>query len=113
MTGEPIRQGDVVLWPIEAIPPEALAAKPNERGHHVMAEGEATGHAHVLVAGEAVEVFRDAQEVYLNIMRTTDLVHDCPGKAVPDHAPLPIEPGLYQLVRQYETIHKAPRLVAD
>lgn len=54
------RQGDVILL---AIPPLAeneqrqfLSRKPNSKGHLVLAEGEVTGHAHVLEKTRGVEL---------------------------------------------------------
>ena len=40
-----IRQGDVLLVPIDAIPAGAVAV-PREAGRVVLAHGEVTGHAH-------------------------------------------------------------------
>jgi hypothetical protein len=49
----PLRQGDVLLVFVEELPNDASPVLPTERGgrlRHVIAEGEASGHAHTLVA---------------------------------------------------------------
>lgn len=84
------RQGDVLLTKIEELP-EGLTQ------HHspVIAEGEATGHQHSLVAGK---VLQDAQgSLYLAVYQSTQVVHQ-------EHYPISLEPGYYRVIRQREYV---------
>src|SRR5262245_5350624 len=48
-----IRQGDVLLLPVEGIPTgEGVIDDETTADRHVLAEGEATGHAHVVAGVE-------------------------------------------------------------
>jgi hypothetical protein len=58
-----LRQGDILLVSVHELPPGASLALPVERGgrcFHVIAEGEATGHAHTLVADACVGFYHGA-----------------------------------------------------
>jgi hypothetical protein len=105
-----VRQGDVLLIPVPAVP-KRLASVLRERGRLVLALGEATGHAHV-VESESAELVSadDARELYLLVHgpEPATLEHD-------EHDPIPLEPGVYQVVRQreYEPTLQGSRLVFD
>lgn len=108
MTGRLIRQGDLLLVPVDAAP---ATAQPVEQpgGRAVLAEGEATGHQHVLEA-ERLELVssEQAQELYVLVYGAdARLVHD-------EHDPLPVASGAYRVVRQREYQPDAPpRFVSD
>jgi hypothetical protein len=107
-----IRQGDVLLVRLEQTAEEFLAESarridpvPRERGRLVLAEGEATGHAHVIESEEA-ELFQEdeelldadeAAELYLLVhgSAAAPLVHE-------EHTTLDVPPGVYRVVRQRE-----------
>lgn len=102
------RQGDVFIDEVLEI---GLSVKPvNEiRGHHILAHGEATGHAHRIEATENVEFFQGQYFHYLRIS---------PGDPVivkhEEHLPIEIPPGTYIVRRQREYVpNQLPRLVAD
>ena len=48
------QQGDVLIESVEAIPPNALP-RARRNGRHILAEGEATGHAHAVADHAHVE----------------------------------------------------------
>ena len=59
-----LRQGDILLVAIEAIPHGATPVPPvrcNGRLRYVLAVGEATGHAHTLLAEDRVEFYRSPE----------------------------------------------------
>jgi hypothetical protein len=96
------RQGDVFLEPIEALPAGCVAATPQQRAGrevHVLAEGEATGHAHWIAAGGDAAMLNPPAGAdpltagYLAIRRLARLVHD-------EHAPIDLPPGNYRVVQQ-------------
>ena len=100
-----IRQGDVLLVPVPEIPSH-IGAVDNETtaDRHVLAEGEATGHAHV-VAGVGLRLVewrrpvrwsRDERRTYLVVeAQEANLSHQ-------EHLPLAVPEGLYEVRRQRE-----------
>ena len=106
-----LRQGDVLLIPLDRVPKDVSVAESGSR--LVLAEGEATGHAHAVLADEAELAEAPDGTLYLSIVgsSTAALVHD-------EHDAISLEPGAYQVVRQreYEPRPQAPartRWVAD
>ena len=99
-----MRQGDVALVRINAIPEGAKKVKRN--GAIVLAEGEVTGHAHT-IAEPSVEIYERDGAMYLN-------VHDG-GAALEhqEHATIAVEPGTYRVQKQCEYAPEAIRRVAD
>ena len=107
-----IRQGDVLLIRLAQTPEEFLTefgkrVDPVARDHGrlVLAEGEATGHAHVIESADAQLMREDdelidpdeAAQLYLLVhgAAAVPLVHE-------EHAPLDVPPGAYRVVRQRE-----------
>jgi len=90
-----VRQGDVLLIPIDRSPTESEVIRTGTR--LVIAEGEATGHAHAVLADEA-ELIESADGVlYLRVVSDDGavLVHD-------EHDALALAPGHYEVRRQRE-----------
>lgn len=56
------RQGDIRLVPVAKLP-EDLTEVPRQNGRLVLAEGEATGHLHVIDAPEATFLAADLAEI--------------------------------------------------
>ena len=102
------RQGDVLLVAIEAVPHNAETVKRSMRGL-VLAEGEATGHAHVITDDAAELVTADeAAELYLLVHGTeaVELLHE-------EHATVLVPPGAYEVRRQREYTPEEIRRVTD
>jgi hypothetical protein len=103
-----LRQGDVLLVAVEAIPDDA---KPEPRRERiVLAEGEATGHAHAVLERDARTWVHEGQR-YLLTKSVAQLVHE-------EHAPIEVPPGAWRIVlqREYEPapiVAQAWRRVAD
>ena len=92
-----IRQGDVLLVPVDRVP-DAVVPVAREDGRLVLAEGEVTGHAHVIEAEQAELVTaEEARELYLLVHGddAVELTHE-------EHSTLPVEAGAYRVVRQRE-----------
>ena len=103
------RQGDVLLIPIDKTPLDAHVHVDRVQGRLVLAEGEATGHAHTIVDESAELVTPEgAAELYLLVHGTdpVELVHQ-------EHDTIPVEPGAYKVIRQREYQPDAIRRVAD
>jgi predicted RNA-binding protein with TRAM domain len=80
----PVRQGDVLLVPIEEVP---QGCKPVARvgGRVILAEGEVTGHDVALVIGEMERRFLEVGD------GGATLVHD-------EHAGIAVAPGHYEVL---------------
>lgn len=97
------RQGDVLIRPA-TIP--ATASPHNGRTSIVLAEGEATGHAHRIKRSKKVEPFLDGSQLYLRVHAPVELLHE-------EHATITLEPADYIVTRQVETWLDEVRQVAD
>jgi hypothetical protein len=86
------RQGDVLLLGVPAIP--ADATRQTRRGRLVLAEGEATGHAHAILEPDARE-FRVGDERFVLVRSAAQLIHE-------EHATIDLPPGAYRVVIQRE-----------
>lgn len=108
MTRAQYRQGDVLLIPIDSPPTDAEQVSRID-GALVLAEGEATGHAHT-ISDETAELVtaEEAAELYLLVHGTesVELVHQ-------EHDTIPVEPGAYKVIRQREYSRQEIRRVAD
>jgi len=103
-----LRQGDVLLIPVDEVPMGTRKVGSDGR-RVVLAEGEATGHAHALVTSEAELRLAYDDTLFLLIAgeEAAALVHE-------EHDTVTIEPGVYEVRRQreYEPFRR-PRLVVD
>ena len=97
------RQGDVLLIPIENIPPSAKREQPEER--IVLAYGEVTGHAHA-IKGELAVSYRRGNERFLEVLNGANLVHE-------EHSAIALPAGAYRVVQQREYIPGKFRTVGD
>jgi hypothetical protein len=99
-----IRQGDVMLQRIDSIPKKAKEIK---RGvaSLVLAEGEVTGHAHV-IKDRLARLFGDGDNQYVKLEQPATLEHE-------EHSAHCLEAGSYRLIHQREYSPEAIRNVAD
>ena len=88
------RQGDVLLVGVDAIPDDATAEA--RSGRIVLAEGEATGHAHAIHERDA-RTFTYQGERFLLTRSKAQLVHE-------EHGPIEVPAGSWRVViqREYE-----------
>lgn len=100
------RQGDVFVEQLVSIPE---GAKPVDRnGDVILALGEATGHAHRIVAPlDAVDVLQEAERIILNVHAPVTITHE-------EHGPVTLQPGIYAsyIQREYDDL-EAERRVQD
>ena len=90
-----VRQGDVLLIPVDAIPGTARPVA-RDNGRVVLAYGEATGHAHAILSAAATQL-QDGIERYLRLTAVATLQHE-------EHGPIAIAPGSYRVVIQREYV---------
>lgn len=119
-----MRQGDVLIVKVTKIPDNYKRAVDGRDPLHpyraadgiVLAEGEVTGHRHLIHDGAATEPERGCRLYmadnapigggYLEVLRECALTHE-------EHDPIPLEPGFYRVVRQRQWTSASPRPVAD
>jgi hypothetical protein len=103
-------QGDILLVPVDKVPKGMTEIPRDEQGRIVLAEGEATGHLHMIEAPEAVFLAKDVADLekrFLEITEEVELTH-------PEHDTVMLEPGAYEVRRQREyTQAGGIELVAD
>jgi hypothetical protein len=102
-----IQQGDVALKRIEAMPAgKRIKIKRGSRGL-ILAEGEHTGHAHVVEETDA-ELVQIGERMILRLESRATLVHE-------EHKPITLEPGLYEVgrVQEFDYFQQMARTVAD
>jgi hypothetical protein len=96
-----IRQGDVLLVPVDEIPDEVRPVA-RVRGALILAEGELSGHAHAIL-DERADLYEfvaedDIDEMrrrFLKVEAEVALVHE-------EHAQIALTPGTYEVRRQRE-----------
>lgn len=97
------RQGDVLVE-VSDIPKDAKRMK--REGRIVLAEGEATGHAHTMEA-DLVELYERKGTLYMRVFEPAPLIHQ-------EHAAITVAPGTYKVTRQREwSDAQEPRQVLD
>lgn len=98
---EQYRQGDILIRRATALPAGAVPASGS-----VLARGEATGHAHAVV-GDGVVFWDPASEaLYVQVMKSAEVTH-------PEHKPITLGPGIYEIIRQREYTPESNHTVHD
>ena len=90
-----VRQGDVLVLGVEAIPDDAKPVT-RDRGRVVLAYGEVTGHAHAIAARDATLLELDGER-YLRVTAPVTLDHE-------EHATIELPPGSFRVVIQREYV---------
>jgi len=100
------RQGDILLLRVEAIDKKAKPVKVN--GPIILAEGEATGHCHAVHDTEGVGFYQHADgRNFLEVARPhAQVLH-------PEHGPITLPKGSYEVLRQREYDPKESAYVVD
>ena len=99
-----MQHGDVLIRAIPALPPGARRST-----RRILAEGEATGHAHRLMEEADVEVFEHEGTLFLRVgPRGAMVTHE-------EHGPAVIPPGEYQVgrVQEYDHFAEEARNIRD
>jgi hypothetical protein len=113
-TNQQVRQGDVFIEAITAIPAEAKAKESN-----IIAIGESMNHAHAMF-GKAT-ILEHGDDIYLNVEQESQLRHIlmeagvATEKWTEEHQDITLQPGAYKvtLQRQYDPYAKAVERVLD
>lgn len=101
----PLRQGDILLVPVEAVP-DGLKEVPREEGKIVLAEGEETGHLHAIDSPEATFLATDLESIEgrFLVIEAEAITEEAAGAELthPEHDTIVLEPGAYEIRRQRE-----------
>jgi hypothetical protein len=105
-----IQHGDILLKRI-AVLPWRITPLPRRDGKIIVAEGEATGHNHVIESDKATlwVMEQDGEtQLYLEVTEPVTITHD-------EHKPLPIPEGIYEIgrVKEYDYFSEMERRVVD
>ncbi len=108
MTKTMLRQGDVLIVPVNAVP-AGLSVVEAEAGRLILARGEATGHHHSIALNPRICMFRDdasGGRLYIKADAPVALDHQ-------EHTALQIAPGAYEVRIQRTVQTGVARRVAD
>lgn len=102
-----LQQGDVLVESVEGFPKEAKPVEPKERGY-VLAEGEVTGHAHVIDKVADIEFVEHGGMFYIKNKLPVTVKHE-------EHNPITIPAGIWRVrgVREYDHFAEEARRVID
>jgi len=96
---QPIRQGDVILLPVQQVEGQKLP-------HLILAAGEVTGHSHRISQGEA-QLYEKDGTLYLQVLsQTAWLTHE-------EHKEISVPQGTWMVRIQREYEPEGWRYVAD
>lgn len=101
------RQGDVLLVPINKLPTNSGPVQTrDERCRIILAEGEATGHAHAIDDVRARLLGEDIGRRFLEVLAEggVDLTHE-------EHATIHLPKGGYRVIRQRQWFYEPNRTV--
>lgn len=98
-------QGDVYFTRADKLPEGLIAIEKTKRGY-IIAEGEATGHAHVVA--DTIEFYEAAGVLYLKTERAVKVRHE-------KHKPVILNKGIWKAgrVREYDPFEEESRRVRD
>lgn len=100
------RQGDVLIQRVDMdLPEDAETVKPDKQNRLILAEGEATGHAHAVTAA-AGALYAAQVGLMLQVNQDTQVLHE-------EHDAIDLPVGLYKITRQREYFPTEIRRVAD
>jgi hypothetical protein len=100
------RQGDILIRRIPAIPEGAVKTVRGPSGSIVLGEGEVAGHRHEILDPAGVDAYYFAEGLYLGAEEAVRVIH-------PEHRPVALLPGSYEVIGQYEFIRKELVRVTD
>jgi hypothetical protein len=106
VSGRQIQHGDVLLLVVETLPQGAKRIACDNR--LVLAEGEATGHAHSIFPPTGAALFEFNEQRYLQVWDNVKLKHQ-------EHHEITILPGIYEIgrVREVDPFQDEIRAVKD
>jgi len=101
------QQGDVLLTTVKRLPGKGKKVK-SYNGRLILADGEATGHAHAVAVAEGVEMREISGNLYLCCDKAATITHE-------EHGAITVPPGKYRVdrVQEYDHFAEEARDVQD
>lgn len=101
------QQGDVLIQSVSEMPADGEKVNPKDRGF-VLAEGEHTGHAHVIDKLADLEMIEKDGFFYIKTDKDQPITHE-------EHHPNKLFPGINKImiVREYDHFAEEARRVQD
>lgn len=104
--GDHIRQGDVLLRKVKTVPDNARELNRDQRGAHVVAHGERTGHMHRFTERN-VNAFtklegHEIEFILVNGAGGATLRHELSSGTKAEHDPINLPDGSYEAAQQVE-----------
>lgn len=101
-----IQQGDVLMHKVNSIPQNA--ERKRVCGRIVLAEGEATGHAHAIVDVAECELYTLADALFVKVGAPVTVTHE-------EHDTVTLDRGVWRvaIVREYDHFAEEARRVID
>lgn len=98
-------QGDLFFISKIVIPKGARTVERTAKGY-IIAEGEATGHAHVI--DDDIRLYEKDGTLYVSTSKTVEVLHE-------EHRPVRLQSGIWEvgIVREYDPFKEETRRVAD
>lgn len=102
-----IQQGDVIIEPINRLPEGLKKVEAKPRGY-VLAEGEHTGHAHVIDRVADIEFYEKDGKFFIVNKEKVDVTHE-------EHNKVTIPTGIWEVrkVREFDHFENEAREVRD
>lgn len=99
------QQGDVLIKAVEKIPVQRRCVHRTKRGY-ILAEGEATGHAHSVL--DEIEMFEANGMKFISATHEFTVVHE-------EHGKITVPSGIYEIdiVQEYDHFAEEVRHVVD
>jgi len=106
MNKNQIQHGDVLLQRVETLP-KGVKIVARRNGIIIVAEGEMTGHHHV-IAERGATLMELQGELYLEVTEPVTITHE-------EHKSLPIPEGIYRIgiVKEYDYLRDMERQIRD
>ena len=98
-------QGDVFLIHVGNVPQGAIKKEKTKRGY-ILAEGETTGHAHII--NDNVEMYEKDGTLYIKTDKKAAVKHE-------EHQPITVAKGIWKvgIVREFDAFEQESRNVRD
>jgi hypothetical protein len=98
------RQGDILIERIKSLPADIIKIS-NKDEKIILAEGEATGHAHAITSNNAL-LYSANNDIFLEVLAQVDLVHE-------EHSTISLPIGNYKVMRQRQYTPEEIKTVLD
>lgn len=102
------QQGDVLLKKIDSLPKKRNFKK-TKSSKVILAEGEQTGHNHLLLSPlSPVSVYENNGEVFVEVLKPSKVIHQ-------EHNEQEINPGIYkiEIINEYNHFEEETHKVLD